>query len=141
LPVENEASCTDVTAIKTKRALISCRASDIEPERIEWLWPGRIAAGKLTLIGGKPGLGKSQVSAYIAAVVSKGECWPCGEGRSPQGNVVFFSAEDGIADTIVPRLIGIGADRSRIEIVSGVSDTNARKTFDLKATSTSWRRR
>ena len=120
-------------ASEVKRGLISQRAIEVGPERIEWLWPGRIATGKLTLIGGKPGLGKSQVAAFIASVVSKGGYWPCDEGVAPQGSVVIFSAEDGITDTIVPRLMGLGADLDRIEIVTGVVESNGRKTFDLKA--------
>ena len=100
------------------------RAIEVGPERIEWLWPGRIATGKLTLIGGKPGLGKLQVAAFIASVVSKGGYWPCDEGVAPQGSVVIFSAEDGITDTIVPRLMGLGADLDRIEIVTGVVESN-----------------
>ena len=99
------------------RALLSQRASDVVPEQIEWLWPGRIAAGKLTLIGGKPGLGKSQVTIFIASTVTLGAQWPCNEGCSPRGSVVIFSAEDGLADTIVPRLMAAGADRTRIEVL------------------------
>ena len=54
------------------RHLISHRASDIQPERLQWVWPGRIARGKVALLGGPPGLGKSQVTASIAAIVSSG---------------------------------------------------------------------
>jgi hypothetical protein len=116
-----------------RRQLISRCASDFQPEKVEWVWPGRAGVGKLTLIGGKPGLGKSQITSFLAAVVSTGGQWPCGEGSTPAGKVVIFSAEDGIEDTIVPRLIGVGADRDNIEIVSGVLDEHGRKTFDLKA--------
>jgi putative DNA primase/helicase len=113
--------------------LIIQSASDIEPEKIEWLWPGRVAIGKLTLFGGPPGLGKSQIHAFMCGAVSTGGAWPCGEGRAPLGNAIVFSAEDGVADTIVPRLIAAGADRSRIHIVSGVRDEHGRRTFSLKA--------
>jgi putative DNA primase/helicase len=120
-------------AIKTQRNLISHRASDVTPERIEWLWAGRIAVGKLTLIGEKPGLGKSQVAAKIAAGVSNGWSWPCNEGDAPRGTVIIFSAEDGLRDTVVPRLLAAGADMSRVVIISAVTDETGRKTFDLKA--------
>ncbi|HWM83571.1 MAG TPA: AAA family ATPase [Pseudolabrys sp.] len=114
--------------------IISQRASDIEPERLEWVWPGRIAKGKLVLIGGPPGLGKSQLTAFISARISTGGAWPCDEGDAPQGSVLFLSAEDGIADTIVPRLMAAGADRSHVEIVEAVTnpDGQGRKTFSLK---------
>jgi hypothetical protein len=127
----------DALAIRTDSRgprVISLRASDIEPERLEWVWPGRIAKGKLVLIGGPPGLGKSQLTAFISATISTGGAWPCGEGHAPQGSVLFLSAEDGIADTIVPRLIAAGADRSHVEIVEAVTnpDGKSRKTFSLR---------
>ena len=54
------------------RALVVQRAADVEMRSIEWLWPGRVALGKLTLIAGEPGLGKSQLAAALAAAVSTG---------------------------------------------------------------------
>jgi putative DNA primase/helicase len=121
-------------SVPLKRRLISHRPSDIQPERLEWVWPGRIARGKAALLGGPPGLGKSQVMANIAAIVSTGGRWPCNEGNAPQGDVVILSAEDGIADTIVPRLIAAGADTSCVRIVAAATkmDGTGRKTFSLK---------
>jgi putative DNA primase/helicase len=120
-------------AAKPPRKLISQNLSSVALEKVEWLWPGRIAIGKLTLFGGKPGVGKSQLMSHLTAVVSQGAAWPCNEGRTPRGNVVLFSAEDGVADTIAPRLIAAGADATRVTVVKGVEDTEGRKTFDLKA--------
>lgn len=117
----------------TERALIVHRAADVAPEKIEWLWPGRVAVGKLTLIGGTPGLGKSQLTAFVAKVVSLGGQWPCDEGRAPLGNVILFSAEDGLRDTIIPRLLMIGADMARVHVVTGVQDKDGRRGFDLKS--------
>ena len=116
------------------RRLIIHRASDLEPEKLIWIWPGRVPEGKLVLLGGPPGLGKSQVTAFISAVVSNGLHWPCDEGRAPQGDVVFMSAEDGIQDTIVPRLMAAGADLARVHIVAAATkmDGTGRKTFSLK---------
>jgi len=92
------------------------RLSDVEPEPVRWLWPGRFALGKLSLIAGQPGLGKSFLTIDIAARVSRGDHWPCDEStRCDQGGVVLLSAEDDIEDTIVPRLIAARADRSRIQ--------------------------
>jgi hypothetical protein len=119
---------------KAKRRLISHRASDLEPEKLVWVWPGRIPEGKLVLLGGPPGLGKSQLTAFMSATVSNGGHWPCGEGSSPKGDVIFMSAEDGIQDTIIPRLMAAGADRGRVHIVSAATkpDGTGRKTFSLK---------
>jgi putative DNA primase/helicase len=117
------------------RALVSMRASEITPERVEWLWPGRIAVGKQTCIGGDPGTSKSTLSVAIAAAVTKGEKWPCGEGKAPVGSVIVLSAEDGAADTIVPRLLAAGADLSRVRIVTAVrmEDGKGRRSFNLQA--------
>ena len=114
-------------------ALVVQCAADVTPEAVEWLWPGRVALGKLALIGGEPGLGKSQVSIAMVAAVTTGGEWPCGEGDAPQGNVVILSAEDGVADTIVPRLMAAGADRERVHIVSAVKDVTGRRGFNLAA--------
>jgi twinkle protein len=113
--------------------LISRRASEIEPERVEWLWPGRIARGKITCIAGEPGTGKSQLSIATAAAISTEGNWPCGEGSAPFGSVIILSAEDGAADTIVPRLIAAGADRERVHIISAMGDKNGkgRRGFNL----------
>lgn len=119
---------------KPRRRLISHKASELEPEKLIWVWPGRIPEGKLVLLGGPPGLGKSQLTAFMSAAVSNGGHWPCGEGFSPQGDVIFMSAEDGVQDTIIPRLMAAGADRERVHIVSAATkpDGTGRKTFSLK---------
>ena len=92
------------------------RLSDVEPESVRWLWPGRIPLGKITLVEGKPDLGKSTLLLDLAARVTTGGTWPDG-GRGdllgPAG-VVILSAEDGLADTIRPRLDAAGADCARI---------------------------
>jgi putative DNA primase/helicase len=116
-------------------ALIVHRAADIEIEPVEWLWPGRVAIGKQSLVAGEAGLGKSQVAIAIAAVVTVRGSWPCGEGCAPLGNVIILSAEDGAADTVVPRLMAAGAKLERIHIVSAVraEDGRARRAFNLQA--------
>jgi energy-coupling factor transporter ATP-binding protein EcfA2 len=121
-------------SVPPKRRLISHRASDLKPEKLVWVWPGRIPEGKLVLLGGPPGLGKSQLTAFMSAVVSNGGPWPCGEGSTLPGDVIFMSAEDGIQDTIIPRLMAAGADTTRVHIVAAATkpDGTGRKTFSLK---------
>jgi hypothetical protein len=116
------------------RRLITHRASDLQPEKLNWVWSGRIPEGKLVLLGGPPGLGKSQLTAFVAATISNGGDWPCGEGSTAAGNVIFMSAEDGIEDTIVPRLMAAGANLDRVHIVASATkpDGTGRKTFSLK---------
>jgi putative DNA primase/helicase len=98
--------------------------SEIKPEALRWLWPGRIPLGKLTLLIGDPGLGKSLVTIDIAACISRGSNFPDGE-RSEVGDVIFLSAEDDAADTIRPRLDAAGADVVRIHTLEGVRITLA----------------
>jgi RecA-family ATPase len=105
----------------------------LKTEKIDWLWVGRLARGKHTCIAGEPGVGKSQLSIEIIATITTGGEWPCGEGRAPLGNAIIFSAEDGAADTIVPRLMAAGADLNRVEIISAVQDGGgARRSFSLQ---------
>jgi hypothetical protein len=111
------------------------RASDIAARPIAWLWPGRIGIGKLCLIAGVPGVGKSQFAAFLAAAVTGNQPLPCAEGIAPQGSVIILSAEDDESDTIRPRLDAAGADPARVLIVSSVhiDDGNKRKAFNLQA--------
>lgn len=116
-------------------ALVITTVADIEPKAIEWLWPQRFAVGKLSLIAGHPGLGKSQLTAYMAAVVSTGGNWPCDEGNAESGDVLMLSAEDDIEDTIRPRLEAAGADLTRIHVIEAVksSDGSGKRGFNLAA--------
>jgi hypothetical protein len=107
-------------------------AADIPPEKISWLWPGRLARGKHTTIGGDPGTGKSQILIRIAAAITTGGSWPCAEGTAPPGYVVLLSAEDGAADTVVPRLMAAGADLNRVVLVDGVREESGQRAFDLQ---------
>lgn len=98
------------------------RLEDVNPEQIQWLWPGRIPLGKLTLLAGDPGLGKSLLSLDVAARVTRGAPWPDErEFQSPAGGVVLLSAEDDVADTIRPRLDAAGADVTKIYTLQAIS--------------------
>jgi hypothetical protein len=101
-------------------SLSTRRISDIQAKPICWLWPGRIARGKLTIIAGNPGLGKSQITASIAAIVTTGGLWPVDRARCAAGDVIFLTAEDDPADTLRPRLEAAGADVRRVHVVDGV---------------------
>ena len=87
---------------------------DIELEKISWLWFPYIPLGKITILQGDPGNGKTMLALDIAAKLSAGEPLPF-SGRSVDPvNIIYQTAEDGYGDTIKPRLISAGADCSRI---------------------------
>jgi AAA domain-containing protein len=96
------------------------RMSEVKPERVSWLWQGYIPAGKLTLIDGDPGDGKSTMSLDLAARVSTGSPMPDGSAGA-KGTVIILSAEDGIADTIRPRLDAAGADAGQVIAIDEVT--------------------
>ncbi len=104
--------------------------SEVEAETVEWLWQSRIPLGKLTVLDGDPGLGKSVITMDLAARVTRGRAFPDGvvdhvgnlDHVDHLGGVVILSAEDGLADTIKPRLDAAGADTSRIVAISTVPD-------------------
>ena len=92
------------------RGLWSVRpASAIPRETVRWVWPGRIPAGKLTVVEGDPATAKSTMTLDLAARVTRGTAWPDGEAGCPPSSVLLLSAEDGWGDTIRPRLEAAGA--------------------------------
>jgi hypothetical protein len=104
-------------------------ASGIKPVAVDWLWDGWLAMGKLQLLAGQPGTGKTTVALALAAITSIGGVWPDGS-RAMAGNVVIWSGEDDPRDTLVPRLIAAGADRARIHFVKAVHEGEGKRSFD-----------
>jgi len=100
---------------KTELKLI--RMSEIESQKIEWLWYPFIPYGKLTIIQGDPGDGKTTLVLNIAAKLSKG----IGMDETMQilepMNIIYQTAEDGLADTVKPRLETAGADCEKIAVI------------------------
>lgn len=96
------------------------RLADVEPEHVSWLWDGYLPLGKVVTIDGDPGVGKSTLTLDLAARVSTGSPMP--DGTAPvKGSVMILSAEDGLADTIRPRLDAAGADPERVITVTGIT--------------------
>jgi 5S rRNA maturation endonuclease (ribonuclease M5) len=94
--------------------VLTCLA-DVQPCDVEWLWPRRIAIGKITMLAGDPGLGKSFCSMDVAARVSAGLAWPdLPDQPQEPGDVIILSAEDALDDTIRPRLDAAQADPSKV---------------------------
>jgi putative DNA primase/helicase len=105
------------------------RADTIEPEAIRWLWDGWLAAGKFHVLAGVPGVGKSTIALALAATITSGGRWPDGTRATP-GNVLIWSGEDDPADTLVPRLLAMGADVKRIWFVGDVREGVDLVSFD-----------
>jgi hypothetical protein len=90
--------------------------SEVEPETGEWLWRNRIPLGKITLLDGDPGLGKSLLTLEIAARITTGIPFHR-ETEGISDGVVILTSEDGLVDTVRPWLEAAGADLSRIVAV------------------------
>ena len=90
--------------------------SAVTPQKVEWLWYPYIPYGKLTLLQGDPGEGKSTFMLNVAAVLTKGKMFPDGT-QSEMHPVVYQCAEDNIADTVKPRLLAAGADCDKIAYI------------------------
>jgi len=130
----NAAACSPIPSARPRPKPVLTKLSDVKPERVEWLWADRIPLGKLTLVAGDPGLGKSLVTCDIAARVSSGTPWPDRKSElGVAGSVILLSAEDDAADTIVPRLMAAGAIRENIRTLSGIVNLDGtRAVFTLE---------
>ena len=90
---------------------------DILVEEVEWLWYPYIPYGKVTIIHGDPGEGKTTLILQLAALLSRGESLPCDDRPQKPVKIIYQSAEDGLGDTIKPRLLAGGADCSQIIVI------------------------
>lgn len=115
------------------RGLVLQRGSDVRMKPIRWLWRSRFAIGKLSMMSGDPGLGKSSVSLMMAAKVSTGGAWPNNEGNAPLGNVLILCCEDDVSDTVGPRLVAAGANMERIYIAEAVHVGDQDRMFNMAA--------
>jgi hypothetical protein len=110
--------------------------SDIVSREIAWLWPNRFALGKLSLLIGEPGNGKSYCSLDTASRISISAPWPDGSGNAPFGSVILMGVEDDLADTVKPRLEAAGADVKKIIALTGVANKDEsgeyERTVDLR---------
>lgn len=105
------------------------QGSSIQPKPIRWLWPGWLAKGKLHVIAGQPGTGKTSIALALAATVTAGGRWPDGT-VADSGNVLVWSGEDDFHDTLAPRLLASGADLARCFFVGEMRSQEGRRPFD-----------
>jgi len=125
-----------ISGQQKQRANTNCHAeltlaSSVTPQPIQWVWPGWIARGKLTVLAGAGGCGKTTVAIGLAATLTNGGRWPDGAQCKKPGNVLIWSSEDDIADTLLPRLIAAGADLNRVRFVTAsINASGVRSPFD-----------
>ncbi|HEV3116195.1 MAG TPA: AAA family ATPase [Gemmataceae bacterium] len=96
---------------------------EVQTSAARWLWPGWIPLGKLTVLDGDPGLGKSTLLLDLAARVTRGLAMPDGSAGM-SGGVTLLTAEDSLGDTVRPRLEAAGADLARVRSLSAVGDAD-----------------
>lgn len=105
------------------------RGDTLNPEPVQWLWPGWLAQGKLAILAGAPGTGKTTIALNLASTVTVGGHWPDGTFCAP-GDVLIWSGEDDPSDTLLPRLVAAGADRERLYFVGDVREVGELRPFD-----------
>lgn len=112
--------------------LVTRDFSDIEPEEIRWLWPGVIPLGKVTMLAGNPGLGKSFLTCDLAARLSTGRIFPAGiPNPNGPGRTLILNCEDDAADTIRVRLDHAGADVGMVTTIDGARVGEAGQGFQI----------
>lgn len=100
-----------------KKELKLIQMSNVEVEQVHWVWYPYIPYGKITVVQGDPGEGKTTFVLALIALLTKGEPLPEEETGAVPINVIYQTAEDGLADTIKPRLLSVGADCERVLVI------------------------
>ena len=131
---------TDLTAItvmsrvsKHRETIGECM-NDIESEEVDWLWYPWLPLGKITILEGNPGEGKTTLALQLAAIISRGWPFPDAGGRPgiprEPASVIVMNSEDGLADTLRPRLDRAQADCTRIFALMGVRVQDKGRSVD-----------
>ncbi len=100
-----------------KKELKLIQMSNVEVEQVQWIWYPYIPYGKITVVQGDPGEGKTTFVLALIALLTQGKPLPEEENGTEPINVIYQTAEDGLADTIKPRLLSVGADCERVLVI------------------------
>lgn len=100
-----------------KKELKLIQMSNVEVEQVHWVWYPYIPYGKITVVQGDPGEGKTTFVLALIALLTQGKPLPEEENGTEPINVIYQTAEDGLADTIKPRLLSVGADCERVLVI------------------------
>ena len=104
--------------------------ADIKMRPITWLWDMWLPSGKLTMLGGAGGTGKTTLALGLASTITTGGIFPDHSRYCGKSNVLIWSSEDDPEDVLMPRLMAMGADRTRIYILTGSTEDGKRRGFD-----------
>jgi RecA-family ATPase len=114
--------------------------ADVVAKEVDWLWFPYILLGKLTIVQGDPGEGKTTFVLQLAVLLSKGEMLPSDDKEREPVNVIYQTTEDGLEDKIKPRLLEAGADCSKIMVIDEsqkeLSMTDERLVIAIEETGT-----
>ncbi len=105
-------------------------------QKVDWLWPGWLARGKLHILGGMKGAGKSTIAFDLLAQVTCAGRWPDGT-PAPLGDVVVWSGEDDMRDTVLPRIYAAGGDVTRVHWPKATIVDGIKRAFDPATNSAS----
>lgn len=123
-------------AVMLGKQLSIVNMADVQPEEVEFLWNPYLPIGKLSIMEGNPGEGKTFAALAIAASVTTGVPFVFEHGKTwamrEPGNVLYLTAEDGAADTIRPRLDKQGADVSKVYVVTGTQQDGNQGVFTFE---------
>jgi len=106
------------TAVTFDLSLEARPASQVTTQAVAWLWPGRLALGKLAMLDADPGMGKSILTLELCARMSTGRPFPDGSPCPSPASSLLLNAEDGEQDTVLPRLRSLGADLDRVFLLA-----------------------
>jgi putative DNA primase/helicase len=110
--------------------VVMTQLSELKTLSVDWVWRGRIARARLTLIGGPAGSGKSALAMQLAAAVTTGSAWPCQEGKAPQGSVILICPH-GDPDIIAARLKAAGANLANVHLIHEVEEAHGSRPFNV----------
>jgi hypothetical protein len=125
----NETNAKVISIQSHKQSAVLQKASELKPKPINWIWRGWIAGGKFHLLGGVAGTGKTTISLALVSSITTGGSFPDGS-RAPKGNVVVWTGEDDVCDTLTPRLMAMGADLERVHFIQGMKTGREERPFE-----------
>lgn len=128
---EYHAAWAELKELEHARSPVIVKMADVEPQEVYWLWEPYIPRGKISLLEGDPGLGKTWLALNLSAVVSRG--WPLPDsdgvprGGTEPGPVLYMTAEDGLADTLRPRLDRAKANVELVSVLDGLIESDGKR--------------